>query len=188
MSEARRLAGQAEKRAKESGKNALCVIVAKRSGGDTAVVGRWDQGQEGQGAPDRRFAAWIKLLRAGALSAKTAHDLEDVADHYATLSQPEQRARAAEITALCQQVLNRKRRSGGEERSGKDAALDALLAPVLALSADPTQPGPVAVVRQLSHELQIARLFAQAQAHAEGAELALDDSGAAGTSNEAEAR
>jgi CRISPR-associated protein Cmr2 len=180
MSEARRLAQRAEKRAKEGGKNALCVIVAKRSGADTELVGSWGAGQGGAQAPDRRLKAWVELLSKGALSAKTAHDLEEVADHYAPLAPAVQAKRTAEIAALCGQVLGRKRLRGGEEREGHgrpDDPVTALLAPVQAFGAHDGGPVPHQLVRQLSHELQIARLFAEAQAQARGEVLDRDGAG-----------
>jgi CRISPR-associated protein Cmr2 len=182
MSDARGLAARAEKTAKEGGKNALCVIVAKRSGGDTRVVGSWHGGNQ---AVDARLHAWVTLLQAGALSAKTAHDLEEAADHYAGLTAAEQRTAAAEINALCRQVLGRKRQRGGTDRQQReDDPVEKLLGPILARTSETGGRGPVAVVRQLSHELQIARLFAQAKAHAAGEALDLDGRSGAGTNTE----
>ena len=163
MSEARALAERAEKMAKSHpGKNALAVIVAKRSGGDLALVGSWDEA-EGRQPPDKRLLAWMTELADGELSGKAAHDLDGVATHYEGLPPHEQHTRVKEIKSLCRQVLARKRTRGGGEAADQDM-FDALLAPLDRADSGLT---PALQVRRMSEELQIARLFQSAAAEAE---------------------
>lgn len=162
MSDARRLAKRAEALAKaQPGKDSLGLIVSKRGGADLSLCGGWTE--EARAPLDQRLQFWIALEEAGALSNKTAHDLEAVAAHYAILSRQEQAARSAEICALVLQVLRRKRGSGGGERL--DAQLQAAITHTL-VEGDP-RLSPAEQVRAFSHELQVARLFGQARRDAQ---------------------
>jgi CRISPR-associated protein Cmr2 len=148
MSDARTLAKGAETRAKQT-RNALAVVVSPRSGSERAVVGEWGSDR----APDRLIVGWARALRAGALSAKTAHDLEGLAAHYELLPQHEQAARGEEIGSLVREVLGRKRDRAGD-------SLDQDISARLLASWDPRDP--VSSVRAMSETLQVARLFEQA--------------------------
>ncbi len=154
MSEARALAKRAEGLAKaHPGKDALGIIVAKRSGGDLSLVGGWSDSH----ALDERIEKWIEILDAEGLAAKAAHDLEEVAAHYDDV--PDKAARADEIISLARQVLSRKRARGGE---AMDTELHQLLRSRIG------GEDPAARVRELSVELQVARQLHKA--HLDAAE------------------
>lgn len=165
MSEARKLAERAEKAAKgHPGKNALCVLVSKRSGGDLIVTGGWgDLSKDGvaedvaEQSLDQRLGHWLDVLEKGELSTRTAHELEEIAAHYGTLSHKEQEERLNEIRALCWQVLARKRKTGGDGKAD-DRHIQAILA-LLGVG----EMSVVGRVRRMSEELQIARAFYRAQ-------------------------
>jgi len=159
MSDARALAKRAETLAKtHPGKNALAIIVAKRSGGDLELVGSWDEDP----ALDARLAAWHPVMDAEELSAKTAHDLETVAAHYQGLDAATQWARESEILALTRQVLSRKQVRGGDHQDA--TVIDGLLERVVRSGGGAAAgPTPVDQVHALSAELQVARLLWQAR-------------------------
>lgn len=117
MGHARQLAGRAERLAKRP-RNALAVLMVPRSGGERSAVGAWDEPHP----LDHRIATWMQAASTGALSTKTALDMEGVADHYAPLSAPEQWSRRAEMRSLLWQVLARKRARGGAAAAGHDRA------------------------------------------------------------------
>jgi CRISPR-associated protein Cmr2 len=72
LREARRLAHDAEQQAKrENGKNALAIIVSKRSGEDYRVVGRW-------GNIDVRLSQLVAYCRAASLPVGMAYELRDL--------------------------------------------------------------------------------------------------------------
>ncbi len=178
MSTARELAKRAEKAAKSvPNKGALCVLLSRRSGGDLQVSGRWSQdapplvsSAQGPFAADARIQAWVKVVHQGGLSAKAAHDLEEVAAHFATLPPAELALRRDEATALCQQVLARKRRVGGGERNEGDPEVSALLGRI-----QWKQSSILENIRAISAELQLARLFAEAERQAGLASGSADD-------------
>jgi CRISPR-associated protein Cmr2 len=74
------LARQAEKAAKKQvkGKNALAIMVSKRSGADWLVKGSWDK-QEGSEALDHRMNRLIYLFLANELPHGIGYELRDTA-------------------------------------------------------------------------------------------------------------
>jgi len=73
LREARRLAHDAEKKAKRMpGKNALAITVSKRSGEDYSVVGTW-------GNIDERLSKLINYCREANIPAGMAYELRDMA-------------------------------------------------------------------------------------------------------------
>lgn len=74
------LARQAEKAAKKQvkGKNALAIMVSKRSGADWLVKGSWDK-QDGSEALDDRMNRLIYLLLANELPHGVGYELRDAA-------------------------------------------------------------------------------------------------------------
>lgn len=72
LREARRLASDAEKLAKQQGdKNALAIIVSKRSGEDYRVVGKWDN-------IDVRLSRLMRYCRTASIPAGMAYELRDM--------------------------------------------------------------------------------------------------------------
>lgn len=147
MGEARELARRAERMAKQSGRNALALLLDRRSGAELALVGSFDE--EYPLAERLKHAG--RIVDQGELAAKAAHDLEEVAAHYEGADTAE---RALEIRALARQVLARKRRVGGAEAVA-DELRERLLARI-------EGEGPARRVRELSAELQLARLLQRA--------------------------
>lgn len=146
MSEARRLAKAAETEAKKL-RNALAIKVAKRSGADLTLSGRWNEDPP----LDARLDVWLRVLDAGELSSKTAHDLERLAAMYDAPGPP----RSDEVISLARGLLRRKRQRGGDS----DAPTEAL---VKRLHAD----RPTEQLRAMSNELQLARLLLRAHRNA----------------------
>jgi CRISPR-associated protein Cmr2 len=160
MGRARKLAHQAEKLAKRK-RNSLAIIVDKRSGGTIAVTGSWDEE-----AIDQRIQAWVKLLEEDKLPDGVAFELLEVLAPFEVPSpgaEPTQKAEplSAELQSLVKRVLGRKRTSGGQSALGQDL-IDKLSSRIK------EAPEPIAAVRDLSYELQIAREFLRAKRLAEG--------------------
>lgn len=147
MGEARELARRAERMAKQSGRNALALLLDRRSGSELALVGSFDD----EYPLAKRLKDAGGIVDKGELAAKAAHDLEEVAAHYEGADTAE---RAEEIRALARQVLSRKRRVGGAEAIA-DTLLEKLLARI-------EGQDPARRVRELSAELQLARLLQRA--------------------------
>lgn len=159
MSQARRLAHDAEKLAKQT-RNALAIIVDKRSGGTIQVSGQWN---EAALSLDRRIEQFVERLNADDLPDGVAFELLEVIAPFEAPSptrgvKPE--AHTSELKSLVRRVLTRKRASGGTTKLGKDL-IEQLVARI-------NVPHPIAAVRALSYELQIAREFARAKRLAEG--------------------
>jgi CRISPR-associated protein Cmr2 len=145
MSDARLAAKEAEVLAKQT-RNALGIVVDKRSGGKLTLSRPWGQ------PLDVTLDRWRSLLEAGAVSRKTAHDLEDLAEHL------EGNADADERVALVKELLDRKRARGG------GAAVQAHKDEILAALEGPGDGA--AMLRALSHELQIASMLVAATVRA----------------------
>ena len=111
MADARALAASAERRAKET-RNALAILLQKRSGRLISVSARWDD----KPLPGR-LHAWMKQLRSGELPDGVAFELEEIAR-----SGPGKESLNAEVkSALVRRVLSRKRSHAGVDQM--DAAL-----------------------------------------------------------------
>jgi CRISPR-associated protein Cmr2 len=145
MSDARLAAKEAEGLAKQT-RDALGIVVDKRSGGKLTISRPWGQ------PLDVTLDRWRSLLEAGAVSRKTAHDLEDLAEHL------EGNADADERVALVKELLDRKRARGGGAavQAHKDEILAALKG----------EGDGAAMLRALSHELQIASMLVAATVRA----------------------
>ena len=165
MGRARKLAHDAEKLAKTT-RNSLAIIVDKRSGGTLSVSGQWD---ETPCSIDQRIRRWMTLLAEDALPDGVAFELLEVLAPF-EISLPDgeksEDAPTAEIESLVKRVFVRKQSPDGQTALPKD--------PVEKLTKRITPPNtsgkhdPIAAVRALSHELQIAREFARATKLAEG--------------------
>lgn len=160
MRDALEVVRAAERRAKEAGRNALAVIVDKRSGPRLEAAGRWDEAQP----LDARIAEWVSLFGGEDLPDKTAFVLEET---LATLTGFDSAPDAAVdsgpmIASLTRRVVSRRRAERGDQEV--DKALAERITKRIEGSDD-----PAAAVRSLSHELQIARLFLDAHEEAWGA-------------------
>lgn len=145
MSDALDLARNAEKEAKKT-RNALAVIVSKRSGADRTVAGVW-------GTLDQRLGQFIDFHRNEQIPDGAAYELHALAtNHGDTLPTRALRAEAVRI-------LKRKRTATGSE----------LDEPVLEKLKERVEGVEKAEgLRQLADELIVARLFADAKDLAEG--------------------
>lgn len=161
MGRARKLAHDAEKLAKKK-RNSLAIIVDKRSGGTISVTGSWD---EEKTPIDKRIQKWVALLATDKLPDGVAFELLEVLAPFEvpspgadpTLKEPP----SAELKSLVRRVLGRKRSSGGQAVLHEEI-IQELTARIYADS------DPIAAVRALSYELQIAREFLRAKQLAEG--------------------
>ncbi len=139
LSDALALARDAEKTAKDAGRDALAMILSKRSGADRAVAGQWAVFLP-------RFEKMIGLMRRGAISKGAAYELEKL---NATLGGPYGLPPEA-LAAEAVRIVKRKRESGGEQAANKDtvACLQAWIEDEK-ISLD-----------ELAHELILANFFA----------------------------
>lgn len=106
------LARQAEKVAKSRvpGKNALAIIVSKRSGADWLLKGSWDKQGESDPLSDR--LNWlIYLLLANELPRGVGYELRDAARRLPEMGEA--------LRAEAMRIIGRKRRRGGEGRLTK---------------------------------------------------------------------
>lgn len=144
LSDALELARRAEKLAKRvPGKNALAVIVSKRSGADCEVAGQRE-------SIDRRLKRFIRLHRMEAVPDGAAFELRELAIHLRDL--PE----AMMDDAV--RILRRKRAAKGTEKMA-EAVLTELEGYVRSEAVS---------IRELADELIVARLFASATKQADG--------------------
>lgn len=93
------LARQAEKTAKEAGRNALAVTVSKRSGADLTIKGRW-------GEIDSRLQSFTELHIAGAIPDCAAYELRELSRD---LSKLPDSIRVEAMTREALRILRRKR-------------------------------------------------------------------------------
>ncbi|MBU1432666.1 type III-B CRISPR-associated protein Cas10/Cmr2 [Myxococcota bacterium] len=156
MAHVRKLAKEAEKLAKdEAGRNALAIVMKKRSGGATRALGRWDEA----GIPlYLRLNRWSHLLNDEAIPDGVIYEIEALARVFEPeLGEPPapQQVKAA-LRSLTARVFGRKRANHGADemdRSIQAELLERLEAP----------GSPMENVRRLSAELQIARLLLDAR-------------------------
>lgn len=151
MAEVRDLARKAEKLAKryagpEGEKNALAVVVSKRSGGTLRVVGSWDEALP----LDRRVLQWARLFHEERLPDKAAFDLESETAGLLGSGQAVGDGMSEVIDALARRVLLRKKGRHGAEQV--EAQVRELL--VSRLNVPDVAQG----VRHLSQELQASRV------------------------------
>ncbi|GIV92691.1 MAG: type III-B CRISPR-associated protein Cas10/Cmr2 [Chloroflexus sp.] len=137
LSAALDLARQAEKAAKRS-RNALAIILSKRSGADTTISGGWDTDFVD------RLERWIELHRTDALPDGAAFELRDLYNRVGHVLPREA------LRAEAMRILQRKRAARGQIEIGQDDL--ALFEHTI------TRHG----VNVLANELIVAREFARA--------------------------
>jgi CRISPR-associated protein Cmr2 len=144
LSDALTLVRAAEKAAKQvAGKNALAVIVSKRSGSDRTVAGTW-------GKIDQRLDWFIKLHRDDAVPDAAAYELLDLDRRLGGVQLRDARNKEA------LRILRRKEAQHGHQSIAKDI-LDRLEQWII-----PTDTTTELPIRQLADELIVAREFANA--------------------------
>ena len=151
------LARRAERAAKVH-RNALAVVVSKRSGSDMVVSGSWDS--DGIPPLDSRLTTWARMHRDDALPDGAAYEL-----HALGRRLPPGEAALRPVIALeCKRILARKQPGHGAgaalAREDRDALVQALQIDA-ALHAD--QPAPPLDVQAVASELIVARLLADAE-------------------------
>jgi CRISPR-associated protein Cmr2 len=94
LGKARRLAQEAEKRAKGiKGKNALAITMSKRSGEDYSVTGQW-------GSLDASLNAIMSFYQKGVIPAGTAYELRELIVHLGFLRAEDQKEDSEEKRSL----------------------------------------------------------------------------------------
>ncbi|PSM32299.1 type III-B CRISPR-associated protein Cas10/Cmr2 [Haliangium sp. UPWRP_2] len=167
MSTARARAREAEKLAKRT-RNALAILVDKRSGGLLTVSRPWDsRNKKGEVCPlNARIDQWCKLLKAEILPDGVAYELEALLEPFELQvrlpgASAKSTAPAAVIDALVRRTLSRK--PGAQLAGVLNPDIDELLYTEAELQLD-----PIGVVKSLSAEIQIAREFQKAYELARG--------------------
>jgi CRISPR-associated protein Cmr2 len=155
LNDALRLARDAEHKAKDvDGKDALAIVLSKRSGADVLVVDKWGQ-------LDERLAEYTACHLADELPDGAAFQLRDLAQRLAVGSDA---ARIAALGSAAQaeaiRILGRKQRQRGTEKI-KDPQRDGLVKRL--------EPS-IASIRGAADELIVARLLAEATRLAAGKE------------------
>jgi CRISPR-associated protein Cmr2 len=158
MTEVRALAKQAEAAAKRE-RGSLGIAMSKRGGATLEIAGKWD------GSPPlhQRIDDWCRLFRDEDLPDGVAFELEEAVAPFDLLDPDEAAALKKVVLSVTRRVLARKRRERGKAPLDGETVVKALSARFEG-SAD-----PVAAVRSLSHELQVARVFLAAYESAWGA-------------------
>src|SRR5205085_5044586 len=107
------LAREAEKAAKKlvPGKNALAIMVSKRSGADWLVKGSWCDSAADENALDNRLNYFIYLHLAEALPRGVGHELRDAALH---LRDSEDEVMKKALRAEARRIIKRKRTKEGK--------------------------------------------------------------------------
>lgn len=158
MREARELAKEAERAAKDAGRNALAIAVKKRSGGTRIVRGKWSD------APNlaTRINGWAELLSRGDIPHAVGFELEQAARPFEMANEEERRAGASVVAALAKRALGRRR------------AHDETLAPEIRADIERrvSSDDPVESTSAMADELHIARVFERAYRVAWGTEEA----------------
>lgn len=99
---------RAEKAAKAViGKNALAIILSKRSGADTTISGSWDKDRNTGRSFDERLRHFIQLFIDDALPHGVAHEIRDLAYRFGDVAD----GKAVRMEAL--RILSRKRTDKG---------------------------------------------------------------------------
>lgn len=142
LSDALQLARQAERFAKDAGRNAFAITLSKRSGVDRTVKGRW-------GTLDVRMDHFVWLHRAEAIPDGAAYELHELALRL-------EGVKAEALNAEAIRILKRKRAEQGQRPMAETA-----LSELGQLINDPNL-----TIEQLADELIIAREFAGATSKA----------------------
>ena len=155
---------RAEKEAKSvDGKNALAIIVSKRSGADTTVKGSWS----GAGKHDKSFydrMNWFTYLHlADALPDGVAYELRDL---WLRLFDKHNSGLEQAIKAESVRILKRKHTEGGTKKLSEsvfkeiEKFIDIMVFPFT------SNTGPIWTIEDLANEIIVARDFAKAQEQA----------------------
>lgn len=178
LREALNLARAAEKRAKKvPGKNALAITVSKRSGDDYSVAGHWND-------LDRHLDELIEMSMADAIPDGMAYELRDLALRLSlpTEGLEDEEKRQAEklreaMFTEAGRIVKRKMsflkpQSAQDSGEGTNKKLDTLLKRLDNAERPPssTDTSPLSL-EQISHELIIARILADARTLATGKTL-----------------
>jgi CRISPR-associated protein Cmr2 len=179
LSEALGMARSAEKRAKAvPGKDALAIIVSKRSGTSRIVAGKW-------GDIDIRLKMFVELHRADAVPDGAAYELRDLARR---LKVPEKDVDFEKLQEAMRfeavRILQRKRAQSGSVAVADQVlkVLEELILPKegkmeadsqASISPEDVTPSinvssTLLSIEQLADELIVARLFADAENLAQG--------------------
>lgn len=175
MSYALNLARGAERKAKEAGRNALSIVVSRRSGGDYEAVGSWSSSSREPHTLHERLYSLIELTCAQALPHGVAHELQETLTHFQprNLQQmsPQERSQwreqcRAPLWREVRRVIKRKNISqGSAEATDAQKALISSLQPF----SEPNAPDLADRVTQLCDELLIAKLLSEGYRNAWGA-------------------
>jgi CRISPR-associated protein Cmr2 len=153
LSDALRLARQAEQTAKEdAGRNSLAITVSKRSGVDRTVYGAW-------GSIDQRLDVFIDLHYKDLLPDNAAYHLGTLAEQL-EVSNPDGRDERTRpmLHFEAQRILERKRGQRGH-RSLSSNEIQTLMTYL---------ESPEMTIRQFADEMIVAREFARAKTLADG--------------------
>ncbi len=159
LDQALNLARQAERKAKtEGGRNALCIIQSKRSGGETAIVGKWDDEGDLKGIAYRiRDIADLYNKPDSILPARLGYQLREArlsaGDALSFGFSKERIVPENAAAALVKRIL--------DQKNDGDAEKNRQLTPLLAGRGS---------VRSLSDELVVVHQIAQAMGMAQGKE------------------
>lgn len=166
MSEARALAEDAERLAKDpakGGRDALAIVADKRSGARLEIYGGWELAD--------RLDGWCRLYRGGHLPRGAAFELEAALRPFELGEKKKPRAddppetvarrRATQdaVRDLARRVIGRRQVARGEGTTVVTRDVRQLLS---ARIGDEPLDDPLDDVRQLSRELQVARLLSKA--------------------------
>jgi len=169
LREALDLARSAEKQAKGlSGKNAVAIMVSKRSGEERAVAGKWDE-------LDERIASLIQLYRNGDIPEGTSYELHDLAQRLTGPTDVEglQEAMLADAKRILQRKLSMRQKTRTPHNATEAAKILNTLLVMLGGEDQREQGQPDTAqnsnvrVEKFATELIVARFFADAMELAE---------------------
>ncbi len=146
----RELASQAERLAKDGGRDSLAIVASKRSGATLSVAARWADDLPG------RLYAWCRRYDEQSLPHGAAFALEEAVRPLTIAGSEAAADLGAAAEALTRRVVGRRRPTTPDGGALAADVADALTTHVC------TAADPVAAVMDLSAELQIARLFLSA--------------------------
>lgn len=159
MERARELAKQAERAAKDGGRNALAVVVSKRSGGTVEVARQWSDDAE---SLDRWLVDLAVWLERDELPDGLAFELERLSAPFdLTLGEAPDAGKVGEaLLALAANTVARKKAAKGKTDLPESLARR--------LKDEFGRGQPRLAIERLSAEIQVARLFSAAYQEAFG--------------------
>lgn len=160
--EVRELAKQAERLAKDAGRNRLAIALRKRGNAPLCISGGWDET-----VPlDRRLVRWGKLLSDDALPGRLAHRLLDVISPLEIAPRgDEPRELEAMCISLVKQVIARRALKDGALVKELEELYETAVLTQYELGDQGVTarlPAPVAAVHHMASELRIAEEFKRA--------------------------